>query len=114
MTGSEALSSNSLPINAPLRNATIMAALPHRPKGPPNNRTQGNGLDIAGTAKKNKNKKSKVVHDWELYIIDDSLEQNWERFLHDLGLGDFKSKKQCQKVTSKQPASSPAIRCWRI
>lgn len=49
-----------------------------------------------GLAKKSKAAKRFAA--WENYIRDESLAENWQRFLHDLGLGDFKSKTQCKKV----------------
>lgn len=52
----------------------------------------------AGTKPNGKNKKKKVEGEWARYMGDETLEENWTRFLHDLGLGDFKSKTQCKKV----------------
>ncbi|PSS03587.1 hypothetical protein BD289DRAFT_478421 [Coniella lustricola] len=50
-------------------------------------------------ARNSKSKKNKaIVNAWKNYMIDESLEENWQRFLHDLGLGDFKSKSQCKKA----------------
>lgn len=51
-----------------------------------------------GRAKKRKSKAEKRFEAWNNYIRDESLKENWQRFLHDLGLGDFKSKTQCKKV----------------
>lgn len=48
--------------------------------------------------KKKKTKAEKRYAAWERYIQDESLEENWQRLLHDLDLGDFKSKTQCKKV----------------
>lgn len=52
----------------------------------------------AGTKPNRKNNKKKVEDEWAHYMGDETLEENWTRFLHDLGLGDFKSKTQCKKV----------------
>lgn len=67
-------------------------------------RTRGPQGDSANTNKSDQrevqvNKKKRVVRAWEQYMIDDTLAENWARFLHDLGLGDFKSKSQCKKVS---------------
>lgn len=51
-----------------------------------------------GQASKKKSKAEKRFAAWERYIQDESLERNWQRFLHDLGLGDFESKTQCKKA----------------
>lgn len=67
-------------------------SLPHRPAP---------SAAGAGTkpSKKGNKKKKKVEKEWEHYMGDETLEDNWTRFLHDLGLGEFKSKTQCKKVS---------------
>lgn len=58
--------------------------------------------ETSNNNKKKKSKAEKRYDAWERYIQDESLEENWQRFLHDLDLGDFKSKTQCKNVFRSQ------------
>lgn len=73
------------------------------------NRHRSGGTLCAQHARK------RVLGEWKLYFGDESLQVNWQRFLHDLGMGDFTTKTKCKKVSGttlfRLPLQRAACNC---